>query len=116
MHAERGARRACQEREGKKITFITDTGICPNIVKLAKNADILICESTHLDELKEKSKEFKHLTAKQTALLAKKANVKKLVLFHFSQRYKSTEPLEREAKKYFKNTVCAHDFLVLHVS
>ena len=101
--------------KGKKVTLITDTGMCPNIVKLAKHADVLICESTHLDELKEKSKEFKHLTAKQAALLAKKANVKKLVLFHYSQRYKTPKALKEEAQQYFKNTVAAKDFFKLKV-
>ena len=109
------AAQATTIKKGKKITFVTDTGICANIVKLAKNADVLICESTHLDELKEKSKEYKHLTAKQAALLAKKAKVKKLVLMHFSQRYKNTKPLEKEARQYFKNTVCAYDFFTLQV-
>ncbi|MEK6903801.1 MAG: ribonuclease Z [Nanoarchaeota archaeon] len=102
-------------QKGRKITFITDTAVCPNIVKLAKHADVLICEATHLDELKEKSKKFKHLTAKQAALLAKQAKVKKLVLFHYSQRYRDLTPFQREAEQYFKNTVCADDFFVVDV-
>jgi len=104
------AKDATTLKKGKKITLITDTIVCPNIIKLAKNADVLICEATHLDILKDKAKEFKHLTAKQVGQLAKKARVKKLVLMHFSQRYKSTKPLEQEAKKQFKNTICAKDF------
>lgn len=100
---------------GRKITFITDTAVCQNIVKLAKNADVLICEATHLDELKEKSKEFKHLTAKQAALLAKRAKVKTLILFHYSQRYRDLTPFQREAQQHFKDTICADDFFVFDV-
>tara|TARA_Y100000310_G_scaffold138289_2_gene137195 strand:- start:10957 stop:11859 length:903 start_codon:yes stop_codon:yes gene_type:complete len=106
------AKEATKVIKGKKITLVTDTGVCTNIIKLAKNADVLICEATLLDELREKSKAWKHLTAKQAGQLAKKAQVKKLILMHFSQRYNSTTPLLKEAKKYFKNTICAKDFYV----
>jgi len=109
------AKNATIVKKGKKVTLITDTMVCPNIVKLAKGADVLIIESTLMDNMKAKAKEFKHMTAKQVALLAKKAKVKKLVLVHFSQRYKNTKPLEQEAKKYFKNTFCAKDFSKLQV-
>ena len=62
------------------------------------------------DELKENAKDFKHLTAKQAAEIAKKAKVKKLVLTHFSQRYKDTKGMKKEAETIFKNVVCANDF------
>ncbi len=97
---------------GKKITFITDTRYCANAVKLAKNADVLICEATFMHDLKEKAKQFAHLTTKQAAMLAKKANVKQLIITHFSQRYKDIKAMEAEAKAVFPNTVAAYDFLV----
>ncbi len=98
---------------GKKITIITDTSFCQNAVKLAKNSNILICESTHAEELKEKTEQYKHLTSKQAAQIAKKAKVEKLILTHFSQRYKSTNQLVKEAKTIFKNTKAAKDFLTV---
>ena len=97
---------------GKKITFITDTKYCANAVKLAKDADVLICESTYMEDLKDKAREFSHMTAKQAALIAKKAKVKQLIITHFSQRYKDTKLLEAEAKTVFPRTLAAHDFMV----
>ena len=47
--------KATKLEKGKKITFILDTKYHDNIIKLSKNADLLVCESTHLDELKEKT-------------------------------------------------------------
>ena len=101
--------------KGKKLSIVIDTGLCSNALKLAKDADLLISESTFLDNLKEQAKERKHLTAKQAAEIAKKSKVKKLALTHFSQRYKSVDEVEKEAKKIFKNTVLAEDFMEINV-
>lgn len=97
--------------KGKKVTYIADTKLCTNCVKLAENADILICESTYANALEEKATEYKHLTAGQAAFIANKAGVKKLVLTHFSQRYKDLEELKEDAKMTFENVVCANDFM-----
>lgn len=100
---------------GKKITYITDTLLCEECIELAKDADILITEAVYTQDLMEKAYEYKHLTAKDAALIANKAGVKKLVLTHFSQRYKNTLPLEEEAKTYFNNVVCAEDFTKIKI-
>ena len=97
--------------KGKKATFILDTETNENAVKLAMNSDILVMESTFLDKDKEKAAEYKHMTAKQAAQIAKKAKVKKLVLTHISQRYENRlKEVEKEARKVFKNTIVAKDF------
>jgi len=57
----------------------------------------------------------KHLTSKQAAQIAKKAKAKKLILTHFSQRYKNLEELLKEAKKVFKNTELAKDFMKIEI-
>ena len=88
-----------------------DTRTCKNCYKAAKNADVLVSESTFSEDLQSKAKEYRHLTAKDAALIAKKSNVKKLILTHFSQRYKDIKELEQEAKKYFKNTEAASDLM-----
>ncbi|MFH1456402.1 MAG: ribonuclease Z [archaeon] len=98
-------------KKGKKVTFILDTLYCENAIKLAKEADVLICESTHDKALKAKAKEYNHLTSEDAATIAKKAKVDQLVLTHFSQRYKHTSILRKEAKMIFSNVVCAKDFL-----
>ncbi len=101
--------------KGKKISVIMDTRICKNCYDLAKDSDIAIIESTFLNNLKEKAKEYKHLTAKEAAGIAKKSNVKKLILTHISSRYKDDEEILKEAKKEFKNTICAKDFLEINL-
>ncbi|MDP3734279.1 MAG: ribonuclease Z, partial [Nanoarchaeota archaeon] len=65
---------------GKKISYIADTIPCSGADALAKNADLLIAEGTHLDEIKDKTKKYMHLTVKETALIAKKNKAKKLVV------------------------------------
>jgi len=100
---------------GKKVAYVADTAYCTNAVKLAENADVLICESTYLSEKELKAEEHEHLTAKQAALIASNANAKKLVLTHFSQRYKTVHELEDEARIYFPETIAAHDFMRIKV-
>jgi ribonuclease Z len=51
------------------------------------------------------------LTAEQVALVANRSGVKKLILTHFSQRYKSLADLEDEAKGFFPETTLAYDFM-----
>lgn len=97
--------------KGKKFCYIADTLPCNSAVKLAKDSDLLVSESTHASKIEEKAEEFKHLTAKQAATIAEKANAKKLVLTHFSQRYKNTDEIEEEAKLVFPNVTCAKDFM-----
>lgn len=99
-------------QKGKKITYIPDTRYCKDIIKLAKDSDLLICESTFGPERSDEAKEYKHLTATQAAEIAKESNSKHLILTHFSQRYKDTKSLLNSAKKIFKKTECAEDFLL----
>ena len=79
------------------------------------DADILVCEATYADDLQEKAAEYKHMTSRQAGLLANQANVKKLILTHFSQRYKTLEEIENDAKDVFSNTICAYDFMKIKI-
>ncbi len=96
---------------GKKLGIILDTCICNNCYVIADNADLLVAESTFSSEHADKAKEYKHMTSTDAASIAKKAKSKKLILTHFSQRYKDDSIILAEAKKIFKNTTCAKDFL-----
>jgi len=100
-------------QKGKKLTVILDTLPCTNAYELAKNADLLIAEAAYLAELEEKGQEYKHLTTKDAALIATKANVNKLIITHFSQRYKTTRELQDEIRTFFKNSRAAYDFMKL---
>jgi ribonuclease Z len=98
-------------KKGKKISFVMDTALTDTCYELAENADLLISEATFESSKIEKANQFKHLTAEQVALIANRAGVKKLILTHFSQRYKSLGDLEDEAKSFFPETTLAYDFL-----
>ena len=100
---------------GKKVAFITDTLLCDACFKAAENADLLICEATYSSKLSGKSEEYGHMTAKQSAEIANKANAKQLVLIHFSARYKNTDEIEEDARNIFNNTICAHDFMKIEL-
>ena len=101
--------------KGKKVTIVMDTAPTRNAVKIAKNSDLLITEATWSKELEKFVMKRKHLTAELAARIAKQANAKKLILTHFSQRYKDIKQLETEAKKVFKNTFLAEDFMQVDV-
>ena len=101
--------------KGKTVAYITDTVLCNNCYKIAENADLLICEATYSSKLVDKSEEYGHMTAKQSAQLANKANAKQLVLIHFSARYKNTQELEEDARDIFDNVICANDFMKLEL-
>ena len=97
--------------EGKKVAYVMDTAFCTNAVKLAKSVDLLFCESTYHSSHELKAEDYKHLTAKQAAQIASQADVKQLVLTHFSQRYKDVSELLEEAKDIFPNTKAAFDLM-----
>ncbi len=100
----------------RKVSFIFDTGINPNCYKIAENSDLLISEATYTEEESELAREYKHLTAKQAAGIAKKAKVRQLILTHISQRYENREKIIlNEARKIFKNTEIADDLMVLEI-
>ncbi|MFW5976877.1 MAG: ribonuclease Z [Bacillota bacterium] len=95
---------------GKKIVYSGDTSPSPAIEKLAQNADILIHDATFLNESSEK-----HSTVKEAAELALRAGVKKLVLTHYSRRYKDINYLKERAQDYFNNVIIARDLMKIKV-
>jgi ribonuclease Z len=97
-------------RKGDAIAYVVDTRYCKSAIEIARGAKILICESTYLEADKDKAAEYMHMTAKQAAQLAKEAGVEKLILTHFSARYRDVEELGNEAREVFPNTEVADDF------
>ncbi len=98
-----------KKTKGKKIVYSGDTAPCKNLSNMAKNSDLLIHEGTFLDEHGKKHHLERHTSVVNAAKIAKDAKVKKLVLTHFSRRYKETEKLLEKAKKIFPNTEIAED-------
>lgn len=95
--------------KGVKVVITGDAGRTDNIFDICKDADALVIESTYLDEEAEMASQFSHLTARQAAELAVKANVKKLIITHISRRYREKDVL-KEAQAIFPNSVVARDF------
>ena len=93
----------------KQYAFCTDTKFYPKLADWVKDVDLLYHEATFTEEQKDRAKATQHSTAKQAAEIAKRANVKKLLLGHFSARFNSTSPLQTEAEAIFENTVCVED-------
>jgi ribonuclease Z len=102
-------------RQGRKIVYTGDTRPFKLLEKFAFGADLLIHDSTLGEELAETAKEYGHSTANQAARTAKNAKVKKLILTHISQRYEDTSKVLKQAKKIFKNTTVAEDFMKLDI-
>ncbi len=103
-------------RKGDSIAVVIDTRYCEQAIKLARNAKLLLCESTYLDEQKGMAHKHFHLTAKQAAMIAKEANAKHLVLTHFSARYQDLLPFLAEAREVFPNTDVAEDLKRFEIS
>lgn len=101
--------------KGKKIAYVTDTLLCDNCFKLAEDSDLLICESPFTSKLKDKAEKYKHITAAEAGMIASRSSVKKLILTHFSARYKETHDLKEDAKDYFDNVFCAYDFMKVQI-
>jgi ribonuclease Z len=101
--------------KGRKISYVTDTMYCSNAVEISRESDILICEAVYGSKLQKKAEQYKHMTAKSSAMIANQANVQQLVLTHFSQRYKNTQEVEDDARNYFDNVTCAVDFMKIKV-
>jgi len=102
-------------RLGRKIVYTSDTKPFKSFVKFAAGADLLIHDATLGDELAERAEEDGHSTPEQAAKNAKKANVKKLILTHISARYDDASILLEQAKKIFKNTQVAEDFMKIEI-
>ncbi|MBX9851125.1 MAG: ribonuclease Z [Cytophagaceae bacterium] len=94
-------------RKSRSFAYCSDTRYTETILPMIKDIDLLYHESTFLDDMKERAIETFHTTALEAATLAKKANVKRLIIGHFSSRYKELEPLLEEAKTVFTNSSLA---------
>lgn len=94
-------------REPRSYAFCSDTIYDESIVDEIKDVDLLYHESTFLHDMLERAQTTYHTTSLQAAQIAKMANVKKLLLGHFSARYKTLTPLLAEAKTVFQNTELA---------
>jgi len=93
----------------RSYAFCTDTVCRKQIIPIIENVDLLYHEATFADDLSDLALKTYHTTARQAAQLAGESGVKKLIIGHFSSRYKSVKPLVDEARSVFPNTFPAND-------
>lgn len=89
------------------FSYCTDTLYTPEILPIIRHSDILYHEATFMHDKLDRAKATFHTTAKQAAQMAKDAEVSKLIIGHFSTRYRKLDPLLAEAKLTFPNTFLA---------
>jgi len=93
----------------KSYAFCSDTAYKEDIMPIIKDVDVLYHESTFMDAHEYLCAKTKHSTARQAATIALKANVKQLILGHYSTRYGGLEGFKAEAETVFKNVLLADD-------
>jgi ribonuclease Z len=93
--------------KGKIYGFCADTKYDETIIPHIRDADMIYHETTYLDNLRERAESRFHSTSRQAAMIARKANVKKLLIGHFSSKYDTLEEFEKEAREVFLETELA---------
>lgn len=93
----------------KSYAFCSDTIYNENMISIIENIDILYHEATFLDSEESLAKKTMHSTAKQAANIALKANVKQLILGHYSTRYENISLFKEQAETVFPNILLADD-------
>jgi len=99
----------------KKYAFVTDTLYNEAIIPFIKEVDLLYHEATFAHEMLARAKETGHSTARQAGILAQKANVKKLLIGHYSVRYDDLNVLLEEAKTEFGKVECAVEGMKIEI-
>jgi ribonuclease Z len=95
--------------EPRSYAFCSDTAFSNRVAEYVKDVDLIYHESTFTEELKKMAAQTGHSTAKQAGKVARLANAKKLIIGHFSSRYKDYSVFLREAKEEFPNVELANE-------
>lgn len=99
----------------RSYAYCSDTCYLPRICEQIKGCDLLFHEATFADADAKRAKETFHTTAPQAAEIAKMAQVKKLVIGHYSARYEDESILLKEASEVFPQTILAQENLKIEL-
>jgi len=105
-------------REGRKVSYVTDTAWRHSISSEISGSDLLICEAMFCEELADAAFEKRHLTARQAGQLAAQAgNIRRMGLIHYSPRYTDHElkMLQKECRDFFPNAFLCRDRMVIQI-
>lgn len=103
------------KKDPRSYAYCSDTAYHAPIIPIIKNVDLLYHEATFMDDKVNKAIENFHSTAKQAADIALKANAKKLIIGHYSARYKDLKKILAEAKSIFPDTILADDGKMINI-
>lgn len=95
--------------------YCSDTTPDLDVLEYIRGADYLYHEATFLHELLERAQETYHTTALQAGEIARKAEVKQLLIGHYSSRYRDIKPLVDEAVLQFQHTLAVEDGMVIQL-
>lgn len=93
----------------RAYAYCSDTLYNESFIEQIKYVNLLYHEATFASDMADRAIETHHSTAKQAGAIAQKANVKQLLIGHYSARYKELDVLLKEAKEIFGNTLLAHE-------
>lgn len=103
------------ELPGARLAFVGDAGKTDNLRQVVQGADALVIEATYLHRDLDMARRFGHLTARQSAELARDAGVAALILTHLSRRYYERDVLD-EAQEVFAHTFVARDLDMFQIA
>lgn len=99
----------------RRYAHISDTAYMPGLAGKIRGVDLLFHESTYLSDNLDKARERGHSTATQAAQVAADAHVGRLLIGHYSSRYKNDNLFLQEARSVFKNTMLSNEGIVVPV-
>lgn len=103
-------------RRSRSYAYCSDTMYTESLAELVHGVDLLYHEATFLDDMRERAATTHHSTARQAGLLARRAEVHRLLIGHFSSRYRDLQPLLAEAKSVFEWTELAVEGLTVSLA
>ena len=99
----------------RRYAYCSDTEYFPNLIEQVRGVDLLYHEATFGEDLRARLATTAHSTARDAATIALKAEVKRLLIGHYSSRYTDVTPLLDEARSVFPNTTAAQEGLIIHL-
>ena len=104
-----------EKRPGYKIGISGDTRPNERLREFFDGCHYLTFDTTFLEELRDKALETRHSTAAEAGKFARDANIRNLIMTHFSARYTNTDPLVREGQKFHRSIIAARDLLEVEI-